>query len=257
MVAWCALGVVLGNVQNQARVVGRVDPVTSTIVTLLSPVSHSSHSLASAIRDTGDGLFRGRSLAAENEALRAQAQAAELYGVNIQRLEREIAALRTSQGFSEIPGRTRVSADIVGFFPHENRITLNLGQNKGLRPGMPVMSAFGLLAIVQTVDRDRAQALLLSSASIQLGGIVADRNPPPAGMLRGGGSVLTLTLEDPKAPVEVGNTVVTSGFSERIPRGLLIGRVVQVSDNPAFGVRTAEVLPATSIGEIREVFVLR
>lgn len=257
MLVLCIVGVILGNQQNQTRVKGTTDGLSSLVITIVSPIAAPFRVGSDRLRDISDGIVRGHDLAIENERLRAQNQAADLYLLNVQRLEREIEALRTLQNYPQVPGKDRVNVDIIGYFPHENRITIAAGANQKLRPGMPVVSAFGMLGIIQTVDKDRSQALLMSSASIQIGGIVSNRNPSPAGMLRGGSSVLSLTLEDPKSSVEIGDTVSTSGFSERIPRGILIGRVVQVIDNPAYGVRTADVLPATSIGEVREVFVLR
>ncbi|MFZ4506823.1 MAG: rod shape-determining protein MreC [Fimbriimonas sp.] len=249
--------VLLGNLQNQARAKGQADSFSSTTVTIISPISGPLRSAVAGLSDLTVGILAGPQLAIENKALRDQAQTASLYVENVERLSREVDSLRQLLDFPPVPGRTKVAAVIQGYFAHEHRITLTVGQAQGIRPGMPVVTAKGLLAIIQTVEPNRSQALLLSSASVQLGGLVSNRNPAQAGLMRGNGSVMTLTFEDPKAPVEIGDRVTTSGFSDRIPRGIPIGRIVQVNDNPAFGVRTADVLPDVSVGEVREVLVLK
>jgi cell shape-determining protein MreC len=66
-----------------------------------------------------------------------------------------------------------------------------------------------------------------------------------------------LELADPTATVESGDLVVTSGFSSEIPKGIAIGKVVSVHDDPAFGKRTAIVYPRVALGQIREVVVIK
>jgi rod shape-determining protein MreC len=204
------------------------------------------------------GVFSGPRLAAENRALREQALASALYADQVARLEREVDALRALQGMPAPAGRNLVRAEVVGFFANESRITLNKGEQDGIRPGMPVVAQGGLLATVQTVEPKRAQAQLLTSAGITIGAIVLNRNPPPAGFLRGRDpSTLVVTFQEPKAPVEIGDPVATSGFSDKIPRGIPIGRVIQVEENEEFGTRRALIDPYVSIGSVREVAILR
>jgi len=51
--------------------------------------------------------------------------------------------------------------------------------------------------------------------------------------------------------------VTTAGFSEKIPRAIPIGRVVQKAHDREFGVVRAQVFPNVQIGEVQEVIVLR
>jgi cell shape-determining protein MreC len=54
-----------------------------------------------------------------------------------------------------------------------------------------------------------------------------------------------------------GEEVVTSGYSAAIPRGLRVGTVLEVEDDPGIGVRQAVVLPSATVGEAVLVTVLR
>src|SRR5579863_8699169 len=95
----------------------------------------------------------------------------------------EIDDLRRLLRFRDVPGKTAIPAEVSGVFAFDNRITISAGSNDGVEPMMPVVSGRGLLALVQTVEPDHSEALLLVSPITMIGAI-ADRKPPPAGILR-------------------------------------------------------------------------
>ncbi|CAN5679596.1 rod shape-determining protein MreC [soil metagenome] len=258
LVALLIVGGVLGRWQNTARSANHLDPVSSALATMVSPVASIAAHLGDATGDFGHGFLSARRLEEENASMKAKLQAAGLYQEQTDRLQREIASLRSVARLTSTPGKNALAADVVGFFPRESRITLAAGKKQGVEPGMPVMAAEGLLAIVQTSDETRCQALLITSPSQKVGAMVLGHNPPPVGIAAGTGpDVISLPLYEPKATVVIGDTVVTSGFGERIPRGLIIGRVTQVEDNAEFGTRRATVAPAADLGMAREAVILR
>jgi rod shape-determining protein MreC len=251
-------GVALGRLQTAHRTVGRVDPISSVLQTVVSPISRPMGSLATSGNDFFAGLFSARQLSIENQRLRALAQSAALYTEQIQRLDAEIERLRTLEAMGPIPGKTRIPAQVIGFAFYENRLTLDVGSKQGVEVGCPVEAPDGLVGTVQVVEPNRCQVLLLTSRGLKIGAIDLSRNPPPAGLLQGeSSSTLVLTFQDPKAPVEIGDKIVTFGASERIPRGILIGRVISVATDEEFGSLRAIIDPAVSVGQLREVHVLR
>lgn len=253
----CAIGIVLGRFQTVARSQNRLDPISSITRRIVSPVSGPLGVLATSGNDFVAGLVASRRLIAENRRLKALAAAAELYDEQLDRLNGEIARLRTLQTFGPIPGKRRLPADVIGYSAYENRITLNVGSAQGVTPNAPVEAPEGLVGTVQVVEAHSCQVLLLASREEIIGALDLSRNPPLAGLIRGDNSpTLSLTFQDPKAAVEVGDHVVTSGFSEHIPRGIKIGKVISVSTDEEFGSLRAKVDPAVSVGLLREVHVL-
>jgi len=254
----CVLGVLLGRMQTMRRVEGRSDIVTSAVRSMVSPVSTPVGAMSNSLSDFFAGVFSARRLTSENRRLKALADSAALYTDQLTRLNSEIERLRTLQKFGPLPAKTRIPADVIGYSAYENRLTLSAGSRQGVTAGDPVEAPDGLVGVIQSVDTDRSQALLLSSASLTIGALDLSRNPPPAGLLRGeNSSTLGLTFQDTKAPVEVGDHIVTSGFSDHIPRGILIGKVISVAADEEFGSLRAKVDPAVSIGQLREVHILR
>ncbi len=214
-------------------------------------------SIANGWSDFFSGIFQGGELNAEIRRLKAFEQVAELYNGQVQRLEEEVARLRRLNQLPETPGKTRVPAAVVGYFPLEARATLGVGTRKGIKKGMAVIASEGLVGIVQTADAGSCQVLLISSAQLRLTGMV-QRNPPPVGFIRGlSDGAMVFEVLDAKSLVQNGDLVVTSGYSDWIPGGIAIGQVVQIEEDVAFGTRRCQIYPRVQIGSIREVYVLK
>lgn len=181
-----------------------------------------------------------------------------MYSETVDSLRREVEDARKLADLPQAVGRLRIAARVIGYFPQENRLTLNVGTRQQMKAGLPVVSADGLVGIVQTSDANSCQVQLLSSPPPFKIGAKVLRNPPSVGLMHGE-SIDRLSVEfmDLNTPIEVGDWIVTSGFSEMIPADIPIGRVVQVRKDDEFGTRAAQVFPAVSLGRVRDVVVLR
>ena len=248
----------LGKIQSDARVVNRLDPVSHAVQTVCGPISRLAAGVVQGLGNFRSGFADVRLLEADNRSLRAEVAAMSMYTEQVTRLNREVDTLRQLQNLPSIPGKSNLVTEVSGYFPDVNRISLPVGQAEGVRAGMPVTTPAGLFAIVQTVDKHSSQALLLTSPSVKVGAMDISRNPPSTGFLKGQDSqTLSFTLFEPKSQISLGDLIVTSGFGEHIPRGIVIGSVIAVDDNPELGLKRAQVDPAVEIGEVREVSVVR
>ncbi|MHB8635699.1 MAG: rod shape-determining protein MreC [Fimbriimonadaceae bacterium] len=243
--------------QTRARTAGRTDLPSQLIQRVTQPPVVFVSRMADATSDFLDGITHASALKRQVAALQAQAAAVADYSEQMQREEGEVDDLRRLMQFRAVPGKSAIPAEVSGIFAYDNRITITAGSNKGVEPGMPVVSGRGLLALVQTVAPDHSEALLLVSPVTKIGAI-ALRNPPPAGLLVGeGGGDLYVDFLDPNAIVQSGDEIVTSGFSDRIPPNIPIGRVIRIEENVDFGTKRAVVFPWASLGAAREVYVLK
>ncbi len=253
----CILGIFLGRVQNGARNDGRIDPVSGTIQKLVNPVATSIGSGVNSASDFVAGITQSGRLIRENRHLKQLQQAALLYVETERRQAKEIDSLRKLVGLPPIAGRTRIAAQNIGIYPYESRMTISAGSRQGVKVGLAVVNGSGLVGVVQAVAPEESQIALLDSPSFKIGAM-ALRQPPQPGILRSQGSGrLILDYLNVKSPLQEGDTVVTSGFSPKIPRGIPIGKILEIEDDPDFGIRRARVFPNVQMGEVREVFVIR
>ena len=118
--------------------------------------------------------------------------------------------------------------------PH-NYITINRGYNQGVKPQMGVVDQNGVVGVVNVVGPNSARVISLLNTDLMIscrlknqdafGPLSWDGHSPQFAVLR----------EIPKhIPYQVGDTVLTSGFSDMFPEGLIVGTVVgkaQVEDD--------------------------
>lgn len=244
--------------QKTARGHGQVNFIDQGIRLVCSPIAAASSGIVSGIQGFFTGALQGNRLQNENQMLKRQLENFKMYGETVSRLEKENSALRTEMDLDKTYQREKVVGRISGYFPNEFRITLDIGKNKGISEGMPAVCAQGLVGKVQVVGQRDCQVLLLTSSAMQLGGISTKYNPPPAGLIYGeNASTLVMKFLTPDVPVVSGDTIVTSGFSTQIPRGIVIGRVLSAESMPELGSSRARILPAVNVGDLSEVVILK
>jgi rod shape-determining protein MreC len=207
--------------------------------------------------DFWDGLSHASDLKRNNRRLQDLADSAAMYQETVDQLRDKIDRLRHMVELPKLPGRARIAADVIMYWPHENRLTLSVGRDKGIEPNLPVITPDGLVGVIQTVEESRCQVTLITSPTIVVGAM-AQRDPPQPGLLKGQTPTrLLLEFVDTQSPLEVGDKVVTSGHSETIPGGIPIGKIIKVENDADFGSRRAQIFPNVKVGELREVFILK
>jgi rod shape-determining protein MreC len=163
---------------------------------------------------------------AENEKLRAEIEQLRQWEFAARELEAENRALRTLVNAApDLPGHhivARVIADPGGSFVHS--LLLNAGRRDGVKPGLAVINAEGMVGRVTEVGERSARVLLVTDlnsripvrlASTRDRAILAgDNSDEPRLIYVPGGTAVT-----------PGERVVTSGHDGILPPGLAIGVV--------------------------------
>jgi rod shape-determining protein MreC len=245
----------LGIVQNRAG--GSLDPVSRLIQAPLKPIILSLDSAADQSNTFWSGVRDASQLRIENQKLEAELTAVRNYLDSASAQESRIRDLRGTMNLPGL-GKEKVFADIIAFVPYDNRITLSAGKDKGITPNLPVVTVNGLLAIVSTVSEKTSQATLLTSSAVQVGGLVQGLAPVP-GLVKGQTSqrLVMDVFDDAGLEIAPGANVVTTGYSEFIPRGIKIGTVTETFRDVDFGVRRVFILPSARIGMTKEVVILK
>ena len=139
-----------------------------------------------------------------------------------------------------------------------NYVMINKGSHLGVRDGMAVISPTGVVGVVKAVSNNFAsiQSLLHSdsrlSAKIKRGNFAGS-------VVWDGRSFETVQLIDIPLhfDVQVGDTVITSGFSLDFPEGILVGAVSTIRTRPGDNFHTLDVKLSTDFNSIDHVYVVR
>jgi len=156
--------------------------------------------------------------------------------------------------------------DITGWW---DSLWLDRGSDDGLEPGMAVIVPAGFVGVIAEVASELSRVALLTGSECRVG----CRLPRTGafGILRAGDAGLQCDIPvamfapspgcqmehvDPGAPVDTGDSVVTSGLDGRIPSGLPVGCVTQMGANSGGIALSLTLEPAVQLSKLRHVFVI-
>ena len=174
-----------------------------------------------------DGIGRAEDLAEVEAGLARERERARAEAARAEALEMENGRLAGLLGLDGPSAGDGVAARVVstGGARPGGILVLDRGSGDGLRPGMPVVAAGGLVGRVVEVGPRHSTVLPLADAASAVGvrlGVAG-----VSGVAQGvGGPALRLDLLDPEASLDSGDLAVTSGLRHsRFPAGLPVGRV--------------------------------
>ena len=223
----------------------------------LDGVARDVSSIATTIAEI-DGLrHENAELRADNQRLQAESRtAAELRREN----EQLTGLLQLRNGLEY----QTVAATVIARESSEARraLTIDRGSDDGLGVGMVVISAGGALAgrIVDVGPTFAHVALISDSTSTVIGQLLSStKTGKVIGQL--GGALVMLDV-DAAAQVAIGEEVFTAGIElaggirSPYPKGLLIGRVVDVTRDPNEVVQTVFLEPASPLDTLEYLLVI-
>ncbi len=208
--------------------------------------------------------FLGRSfdryvwlVGAEEENRRLDAQAARLRMENHflrQKLLRFESRTELNAYSAHLASAT-LPASVIAEGPSRSakEVFLNRGQDHGVRPGMAVVTADGIVGKVEAAHGATSMVLLISDSEAGAG-VVLGRSGEP-GVLRGTSRRnCRVDYIGPDVDVVSGEFVYTSGLDGVFPRGLPVGQVTAV--RPRVETQFVEVRPFAELDRLDEVLVI-
>ncbi len=151
------------------------------------------------------------------------------------------------------------AADVIGrsIKSWDDVLIINKGEEDGVDLYDGVMTYRGLVGKVFYVGPHTAQVRLLNN---RLGSVPAmteqTRFPGVIEGIGDGSGLLQLTYLPYDAPVEVNQTIITSGLGELIPKGIRIGYVSSIQYNEDGLIKKAIVTPFEDFNRLEEVLII-
>lgn len=241
---------------------GPLGVVRSAFQTVTMPVRYLGATVAAPFQGLGN-IFTNLTadqatlseLQAENDQLRARNVELEEDAESAQRLQ-DLLDLRDANNLQSTAARI-ISGSTDSW---SSTVTIDKGTSSGLTAGMPVTSSSGIVGQIISCSASTSVVRLLTDENSSISAMI--QSSRAQGMLDGSATgEVTLTLVRTNQQVSVGDTVVTSGLGGVFPKGLAIGQVTSVENNPgslyldivvelfAKAETTEEVLVITSLTE--------
>jgi rod shape-determining protein MreC len=134
-------------------------------------------------------------------------------------------------------------------------LIIDKGEKAGINIGMPVISDTGLVGKIVEVSKSTSRVLLINDPNLKVAALVQDSRDEGmvSGSLGGTCRMYFLSLD---SEVKINDVVVTSGLGGVFPKGLLIGRVVDVDLDSTGLMKNCSIKPATNLSRIEEVLVI-
>jgi rod shape-determining protein MreC len=196
-----------------------------------------------------------RGVRQENRDLKDKLQQLQLEQVRLQQDATQARRLQSLLGFKEQFIDQTVAAQVIGSSGSEQSrvVYLDKGSKDGIKQGMPVISAAGIVGKVILADARTAQVLLINDQTSGVGTILEQSRLQ--GVLKGRASgELVLDKVMSEEDVKTGERVLTSGGDQIFPKGLPVGTIGEVKPGGEF--LHVQVKPAAALNHLEEVLVI-
>lgn len=192
-------------------------------------------------------LERQVSATAEQQAQLAEAQA-------------QVAELRSELDLKDPKNAfARVSANVLTVSEpgHAWRMHIDVGSERGVREGMAVVVGEGtMIGVIDEVREGRSVVKLLADQNTKIPVMFLGSERTRGVLLGDGGERYKLTLIPREASPSPDMVIVTSGLDGTLPRGLVVGSIDAVADDPRDPFLTADVRPVIDPRTLRVVSVM-
>ena len=204
-------------------------------------------------------LSRNSHLVEENRLLKRNVA---MLQEKVSSFQEELKQSHRASLFSEFqkthPENTGLFCRIIGRDPSRwsQTILLDKGKREGAQEDMAVLGMKGLVGRLVQVDEGWSKALLITDPNSKVGAIL--ERSREVGLLVGESrGLLLMEYLSPGADVREGDRVLTAGFGEVFPKGVVIGEVVGFGRREEGLLMYALVKPIEQLSQLEEVLCVK
>jgi len=237
--------------------VRRFDPLGVVFLEILRPLQSGTTQATGEVGSLWSKYVNLIGVARENRELREKLrllEAAHHRDAEIELENRRLARLLDFK--SDVPSQVVtarvIGKDASGMF---ESFTLDCGETDGVKPGMAVVCADGVVGRIAQASPHASRVLLLSDHNSGVDALV--ERTRARGIVEGSlNRTCSMKYIKRGDEIDVNDVVVSSGLDGIFPKGVLIGRVSGVTRKDFGLFQVAEVVPAVDFTKLEEVLVL-
>lgn len=243
---------------------GRLTPVEGILRTVARPFLGIFNDAGRQIDNLITTARELRTLRSSVRQLQTQVDTLTIDNARLSELEvenqrlRELLRFRQLNPYYDFSGG-QVIARVVSSEPSNylDALTIDLGSQHGIKPGMPVVTERGLVGRIHQVGPLSSTVLLLTDPSSGVQARVKRENSRAVGIITGrAGALPTMDYIPQDADVSVGDEVITSGLAGNFPKNLVIGQIIEVRQRDFDMFQQAVVRPTVNFDRLEFVLVI-
>lgn len=243
-----------------ARDIPVVGAIRRGVMRAVTPVGDALGSVTTPFQNAWNGVTSYGDLEAENRRLHRKLDALSGQGVVNTDAAEQVKRLKEQLGvpfLATIP--TQVAQVASGNFSSfdDNTAQIDKGSDSGLKVGMPVVTAAGLIGSLSRVGATRSVVRLITDPDVNIG---IKLKSDDLGVGRGAGAGQPWLVDRGIGLGDVvakGDPVITSGLERaKFPPGIPIGTITKVTRNQAEQIQVLEVELAADLSRLDYVQVL-
>lgn len=236
-------------------------PVTHAVREGLSPAQKGIEEIKDSMNSFFSYFSNNKKLQTENEELKKRIAMLEEKAYALKEQEMENKRLQELLNYKQEKTENYdfMLAKIIGRDPGNwyQTITINRGSAAGIQKNMAVVTHNGLVGIINSTTANTSEVLLIIDAESAVGArILENRVTPGIAVGTGKSDHMQMILLPHDAPLEQGQTIVTSGLGGLYPEGIRIGTVNEIMLEPNGLIKNAQIEPFVDFDRLEEVFVI-
>jgi len=243
--------------------IGLLRPVENFIINFTKPLSERLYQWGSGFNKLDQDENSPEYLLAKIDKLTKELAVLTIANSQQKELIEENKKLRAQLNFSEVNNYKTVAAEVVAResllegVETGRDLIINKGAQDGLLVGQGVVSEEGVVIgkIIEVKDVS-AKICLTTSAECKLAATIQNQDRTQ-GITDGD---LGLTIKMNYIPqlekISIGDTVITSGLGDKIPRGLVIGQITEVRNESNEVWQDATIEPLVNLNNLTVVSVI-
>jgi rod shape-determining protein MreC len=232
---------------------------------LLAPLSWAASMVGDDVAGTWSSISAIGQLETENRRLRAENARLVQQNLQLQVNGDENSTLRQLLAYKQAnPQHQYVPAAVIARATNnlEEMLTIDQGSSNGLQVGMAVVDAGGLVGRVTRVAPHVATVLPVDNPGSAVAAYVRvaggdDSKDDPTGVIQfEPGAGLLLKFVQATAALQTGDWVLTSGLGGTFARGLPVGKIAEVRQQPVALFQYTVLAPAADVPNDHQVLVV-
>ncbi len=191
------------------------------------------------------------------EKLNAGVGALRWQMLDLKELNQENIRLKELLNFKQKSSLFLVPARVIARSPDvwSCSVVIDKGKNSRIKIGMAVINLQGLVGRVVECTENSSKVLLINDPSQGISAVV--QRSRQEGLVNGTlGTNLIMRYLPEDAQITEGDIIITSELSQFYPKGLLIGKVINIGGDFSGLNRFAQIKPAAGLSSIEEVLVV-